>query len=187
MWGKAHGYPWWPAQVHYRSGIEMIRKIDDDQSLSGAVGTAVSAAAAVQRSAGPSKQVLGQGLGLSKPPIQHTQQQLNSSQIAQTTANSTPYSDVLHIAAAASPSVYVLFFLDETHYRVTPEEARTSVVPFLKRVKEVRSGMGKRLSTAYALATLEIESQRSAQCAYEYMSTDDLEITGGLGAKSLTD
>lgn len=26
MWGKVHGFPWWPAQKYYRSGIEIIRK-----------------------------------------------------------------------------------------------------------------------------------------------------------------
>ena len=67
------------------------------------------------------------------------------------------------------------------------EEAQTSVVLFLKRNKEVRSGMGKRLSTAYALAALELESQRSALCASKFLSPEHLEAFGGMGTYSLTD
>ena len=161
VWGKVHGYSWWPGQIYYRSGIEIIRK-NVDISASGTSGPMSSAAdsAILQKSVGPSKQ--GQGQGQSKSPI----------------VLSTP--QYLTTAVAAS-SVYILFFLDGTHYRVAAEEVPNSVVPFLKRVKEVRSGMGKRLSTAYALAVLEIENQRSAKCASMYMSADHLEATGGLG------
>ena len=81
----------------------------------------------------------------------------------------------------ADPDVYLFFFLDDTHYTLTATEAKTSVVQFLKRKKEVRSGMGKRLSTAYALAAVELESQRAAASAFECLSTAYLEAQGGLG------
>ena len=175
MWGKVHGYSWWPAQIYYRSGIEIIRKSVDDSSP-GDSETMFSTAdsAIVTKSASPSKQ--GQGQGPSKLLIQNTKQPLSES----------PMQQYFPRAVAAS-SVYILFFLDDTHYRVAAEEVPNSVVPFLKRSKEVRSGMGKRLSAAYALAALEMENQRSAQCASIYMSADDLQTTGGLGAYSLTD
>ena len=177
MWGKVHGYSWWPAQIYYRSGIEIIRKSVDDSSP-GDSETMFSTAdsAIVPKSASPSKQGQGQGQGPSKLLIQNTKQPLIESPMPQ-----------YFPRAVAASSVYILFFLDDTHYRVAVEEVPNSVVPFLKRVKEVRSGMGKRLSAAYALAALEMENQRSAQCAAIYMSADDLQTTGGLGAYSLTD
>lgn len=61
------------------------------------------------------------------------------------------------------------------------KEAKATVVPFNKRNKEVKSGMGKRLNTAYSLAVIELEEQRSALCACQYLSTTFLETYGGLG------
>ena len=78
-------------------------------------------------------------------------------------------------------TVYLYFFLDDTYNVMSTEEAKTSVLPFLKRVKEVRYGIGKRLSAAYALAALELEIQRSAASAYKLLSNEHLEKFGGLG------
>ena len=77
--------------------------------------------------------------------------------------------------------VYLYFFLDDTCNVLSTEEAKSSVLPFLKRVKEIRYGTGKRLSAAYALAALELEIQRSAASAYKFLSMDHLEKFGGLG------
>ena len=166
VWGKVSGFPWWPAQRFYRSGIELIRKKVSASKLTlhPALNPKIANTAEHR-------------LGLNKS-IKTGSQQIDSS-----SSTSTPLSKAKLIETSLTDDrdVYLCFFLDDTHYVLSPSEARTSVLPYLKRVKEIRSGMGKRLSTAHALATLESELQRSAACAFRFLSTDHLERYGGQG------
>jgi PWWP domain len=172
VWGKVHGFSWWPAQRYYRSGIELISR-----RTSGGLSTAQF----IQNqgvSAVPSGGVSGSGLA---PVRSKSSKASSSSSILQLPVPVPVAIDIAHSQTVLNTDVYLRFFLDDTQYVISAQDALTSVVPFLKRVKEVRSGMGKRLSTAYALATSEVEVQRTAICAFRFLSTEHLETFGGLG------
>lgn len=162
MWGKIHGFPWWPAQKYLRSGIEIIRK-----------------KASASTSAEP---LLGSGEGgVTSPTVTL---KLITSPVKSNKATSLQSQSTSASAQKLQPqhcSVYLYFFLDDTYNVLSAEEANTSVLPFLKRIKEVKYGMGKRLSAAYALAALELEIQRSAASAYKLLTNEHLEKFGGLG------
>ena len=160
MWGKIHGFPWWPAQKYLRSGIEIIRK-----------KASVSVLPAM---------LLGSGQGGVTSPTA-TSKLITSPVKLNKAASHQSQSASAHKIQPQQCSVYLYFFLDDTYNVLSAEEARTSVLPFLKRVKEVRYGMGKRLSAAYALAALELEIQRSAASAYKSLTNEHLEKFGGLG------
>lgn len=164
VWGKVSGFPWWPAQRYYRSGIELIRKKVSASKVASSTALNPKIAFTAEHRLGLAKSI--------KIAIQQTE--------------SSAYSDhyqpkPTEVSLTTELDVYLCFFLDDTHYVLSHSEARTSVVPYLKRVKEIRSGMGKRLSTAHTLATLELELQRSATCAFRFLSTDYLEQHGGQG------
>lgn len=173
MWGKVHGFSWWPAQRFYRSGIELISR-----RVSGGLSEGQ-----FNQNQGVSAVPLGGVTG--SAPVRSKSNKASSS-LLQLSQPLLPVPAPVRGAVAGSTSarsldVYLRFFLDDTQYVLSAQDAPTSVVPFLKRIKEVRSGMGKRLSMAYALATSEIEVQRSAICAFKFLSTEHLEIFGGQG------
>ena len=160
VWVKIHGFPWWPAQQYHRSGIEMIRK-----------KASVGLTHALQQGASQ--------VGITSPTVTA----VHSTPLAKTnkaTSLLLPSASATKIQLQQS-SVYLYSFLNDTYYVLSSEEAKTSVLPFLKRIKEVRYGTGKRLSAAYALAALELEIQRSAASAYKLLSNEHLEKFGGLG------
>lgn len=174
MWGKVHGFSWWPAQKYYRSGIELISRRVSGGLLAAQFSLSQSLST-VSIGGAP-----GFGSVRSKSAKASSLQQLSKPLLP--VPGAIPGEET-----AKALDIYLRFFLDDTHYVLAAQDAPTSVVPFLKRVKEVRSGMGKRLSTAYALAALELEVQRSAICAFKFLSTEHLEIFGGQGeATSLT-
>lgn len=152
VWGKVQGFAWWPAQHYFRSGIEIIRKGVEAQALS----SYKSATGAVCKS-------VKTPLLLEPAPISSISSMLSLSN------------------QAKADIVYLCFFLEDTHLEMSIKEAKATVVPFCKRNKEVRSGMAKRLNTAYTLAVIELEEQRSTLCAHKYLSTVHLETYGGLG------
>ena len=166
VWGKVSGFPWWPAQRFYRSGIELIRKKVSSSKLALFPALNPKTANTAEHRLGPVKS------------IKTATQQTESSSSTSTTLSKAK---LIESPLSDEPDVYLCFFLDDTHYVLRPSEARTSVVPYLKRVKEIRSGMGKRLSTAHTLATLESELQRSAVCAFRFLSMEHLERYGGQG------
>ena len=160
VWGKIQGFPWWPAQRYYRSGIEIIRK-----------KACVGLTHALQQGASQ--------VGITSPTVTA----VHSTPLAKTnraTSLLLPSASAQKIQLQQS-SVYLYSFLNDTHYVLSSDEAKTSVLPFLKRIKEVRYGIGKRLSAAYALAALELEIQRSAASAHKLLSNEHLEKFGGLG------
>jgi PWWP domain len=160
VWGKIHGFPWWPAQKYLRSGIEIIRK-----------------KASASTSAEP---LLGSNQGgVSSPTF--TSKLITSPFKSNKAPSLQSQSTSAHKSQPQYGSVYLYFFLDDTYNVLSAEEANTSVLPFLKRIKEVKYGMGKRLSAAYALAALELEIQRSAASAYKLLTNEHLEKFGGLG------
>jgi PWWP domain len=161
VWGKIHGFPWWPAQKYLRSGIEIIRK-------------KVTASMAAEPLLG-----FNQG-GVTSPTVTSKliTSPVKSNKAASLQSQSTSSA---HKSQPQHCSVYLYFFLDDTYNVLSAEEAKTSVLPFLKRIKEVKYGMGKRLSAAYALAALELEIQRSAASAYKLLTNEHLEKFGGLG------
>jgi hypothetical protein len=185
VWGKVHGFSWWPAQRYYRSGIELISRKASD-GLSAAQFTQNQGVSAV-----PSGLVSGSGLAPVRSKSSKASSSSSSSSLLQVSQPLRPVPGAAAVSrsqAVQNLDVYLRFFLDDTQYVLSAHDAPTSVVPFLKRIKEVRSGMGKRLSTAYALATLELEVQRSAICAFKFLSTEHLETFGGQGeATPLTD
>jgi hypothetical protein len=151
VWGKVQGFAWWPAQHYFRSGIEIIRKKVETSTQIYTQKSAISK--------------------LTKTPL--------LSQAVPVSSGSTMLT--LSVETQAANIVYLCFFLEDTHLIMSIKEAKSTVVPFCKRNKEVRAGMGKRLNTAYTLAVMELEEQRSALCAYQYLSTTFLETYGGLG------
>jgi PWWP domain len=172
VWGKVHGFSWWPAQRYYRSGIELISK---------------------RASGGPSAAQFTQNQGVSAvpsggvsgfAPVRSKSTKASSSLLQLSQSLLPAHGAVTGSVTVQNLDVYLRFFLDDTQYVLSAQDAPTSVVPFLKRIKEVRSGMGKRLSTAYALATLELEVQRSAICAFRFLSAEHLETYGGQGEEA---
>jgi hypothetical protein len=181
VWGKVHGFSWWPAQRYYRSGIELISRRTSGGS-SGAQFTQNQGSSAV-----PSGGVSGSVSGLA-PVRSKSSKASSSSSLLQLSQPLLPVHGAVAVVRSQNVQnleVYLRFFLDDTQFVLSAQDAPTSVVPFLKRIKEVRSGMGKRLSTAYALATLELEVQRSAICAFRFLSTEHLETFGGQGEATL--
>lgn len=172
VWGKVSGFPWWPAQRFYRSGIELIRKKVEASKLTLYPALNPKIANTAEHRLGIAKSI--------KIAAQQTE-------YSASTPTSAPLSkaNMSETSLPDKSDVYLCFFLDDTHYVLSPVEARTSVLPYLKRVKEIRSGMGKRLSTAHALATLESELQRSAKCAFRFLSTEHLERYGGQGKRKV--
>ena len=160
VWGKIQGFPWWPAQRYHRSGIEIIRK-----------KASVSLTHALQQGASQ--------VGITSPTVTAVQNTpLAKTNKATSLILSSASAQKIHLQQS---SVYLYSFLNDTYYVLSNEEAKASVLPFLKRIKEVRYGIGKRLSAAYALAALELEIQRSAASAYKFLSNEHLEKFGGLG------
>lgn len=160
MWGKIHGFPWWPAQKYLRSGIEIIRK-------------------KASASTSPALLLGSHQGGVSSPTV--TSKLITSPVKSNKAASLQSQSSSVNKSQPQHCSVYLYFFLDDTYNVLSAEEAKTSVLPFLKRIKEVKYGMGKRLSAAYALAALELEIQRSAASAYKLLNNEHLEKFGGLG------
>lgn len=154
VWGKVQGFAWWPAQHYFRSGIEIIRKKVEAQTLSTQIDNHKSAVSK-----------------LTKTPL--------LVEAIPVSSESTMVS--LSIQTQGASVVYLCFFLEDTHLVMSIKEAKATVVPFNKRNKEVKSGMGKRLNTAYSLAIMELEEQRSALCACQYLPTTFLEAYGGFG------